>query len=109
MVPLEKRLSSFISSTGSDFNEIKSNMHILTLRCAFEWLASTEPRTWELVKDAICIELEVKSVNWHELISSEWDFGLWCLWIYIVAALQFFKKTRTPVDALTERIELLLQ
>jgi hypothetical protein len=62
---------------------------VLTVENAFWWLQNAQPHESKVAIEMIGAELEVAtqpSIDWRELIEGEWDFALWCLWIYIVVA-----------------------
>jgi hypothetical protein len=97
----------------STFIEMRLNVELVTLQCAFSWLRVTYPTVCEHSIKVIEKELEVSMIpdlDWIELLDAGWDFTLWCLWIYLVLSLRSLEKTRSPpLNRVTRWIEQMLQ
>jgi hypothetical protein len=108
-MPLQLRLDTALSqhtlcghSDGlvvddSRFIDMRLNIELLTLQCAFSWLKVSWPSVYEQTVNVVAKELEVTSspdLDWIELITGGWDYCLWCLWISIVLYLDVLSHAR---------------
>lgn len=97
----------------STFIDMRSNVELVTLQCAFSWLRITYPILYEHSIKVIAKELEVSTnpdLDWMELLDAGWDLTLWCLWIYLVLLLCFLEKVWSPpLNQVTLWIEQMLR
>lgn len=95
------------------FIDMRLNVELVTLQCAFSWLRITYPTVYEHSIRVIAKELEVSlnpDLNWVELLAGGWDYTLWCLWIYLVLLLRSLEKTWSPpLHQVTRWIEQMLR
>jgi hypothetical protein len=95
------------------FVDMRVNVELVTLQCAFSWLRITYPTLYGHSIKVIAEELEVlrnPDLDWMELLDGGWDYTLWCFWIYLVLLLHSLEKTWSPpLNQVTKWIEQMLR
>lgn len=88
---------------------MRLNMELITLECAFSWLQITYPKAYEHSIRVIAKVLEVMEgaeIDWMDLVTSGWDYTLWCFWIYVVWLLRFEERVECfPLEIVMGWIE----
>lgn len=70
--------------------DMRLSVELVTLRCAFSWLQHAHRKLHSHSIKIVGQELEATTIpdlDWMELIASDWDYTIWCLWIYIALLL----------------------
>lgn len=87
-----------------------ANVELVTLQCAFSWLQAAHYPVWQVVNRVIAKDLEAEisnplqadtadpALDWYGLITGEWDFVLWSLWIYTVTILKLSSEDSNAPD-----------
>jgi hypothetical protein len=122
--PLQRRLNAVVSQhticchstkalrVTDHFDEMRENVELVTLDCSFSWLLKTHPTTYQQVISTIGKELDATlnpHLDWGELVS-DWDFTLWCFWLYVVASIHLLEKeNHMSGDTVTKWIDQMLK